>query len=282
MTSTRAILRPPTWLLGLSLGLAAAATFATPLKLDPARASTPPSSGVDLFLVLAVDVSGSISYAEKDFQRQSYARVLRDPAIMSAIASGQHGGINLAYFEWAGVGQMDLVVPPMHIDDRADLEEIARQIENPSNRSLPPGTNATAIGEALAFAEAILMTTPLTANRIVIDVSGDGYSSHGVTETVVRDRLVYQGVTINGLPLLYDDDPADDQLYLAQYYADCVIGGPMSFTIPVRRQADFQEGLRRKMLLEIAGSMPKPPSHSLPLHQVFSPSCLTDPVSQEF
>jgi hypothetical protein len=41
------------------------------------------------------------------------------------------------------------------------------------------------------------------------------------------------------------------------YYEDCVIGGPGAFVIPIRERNQFRDAIRTKLVLEIAGRMPK-------------------------
>ena len=41
------------------------------------------------------------------------------------------------------------------------------------------------------------------------------------------------------------------------YYEDCVIGGPGAFLIPVREMSQLALAIRRKLMLEIAGSPPQ-------------------------
>ena len=43
---------------------------------------------------------------------------------------------------------------------------------------------------------------------------------------------------------------------LDQYYAECAIGGPGSFMIPVRKAEDFASAVRQKLLLEVSGLTP--------------------------
>jgi hypothetical protein len=43
---------------------------------------------------------------------------------------------------------------------------------------------------------------------------------------------------------------------LDRYYEDCVVGGPLSFVLPVWEAAKFAETIRRKLILEIAGLTP--------------------------
>ena len=45
---------------------------------------------------------------------------------------------------------------------------------------------------------------------------------------------------------------------LDQYYADCVIGGPGAFVLPVQEPEDFAIAIRRKLILEVSGREPHP------------------------
>jgi hypothetical protein len=96
----------------------------------------------------------------------------------------------------------------------------------------------------------------------VIDVSGDGPNNQGGSVTAMRDRMVAEGVTINGLPLMMKSNKNTWQamLNLDHYYEDCVIGGPGSFAIPVRSQEGFADAIRMKLVLEIGGLVPDTPS----------------------
>ena len=59
---------------------------------------------VDLELVLAVDISGSVDMAEARLQREGYIAALRHPRVIDAIRGGMLGRIALTYVEWAGDG----------------------------------------------------------------------------------------------------------------------------------------------------------------------------------
>ena len=77
----------------------------------------------------------------------------------------------------------------------------------------------------------------------------------------VRDRIVAEGITINGLPIMlktvfsYGPYNIPD---LDVYYEDCVIGGPGAFMITVDDMSRFAVAVRRKLVLEIAGRLPEP------------------------
>jgi hypothetical protein len=78
--------------------------------------------------------------------------------------------------------------------------------------------------------------------------------------TVVRDRLVSQGVVINGLPIMIKAENPSGYFGIPNldvYYEDCVIGGPASFVIPVDDVNRFATAIRQKMILEIAGRKPR-------------------------
>src|SRR5690606_32808214 len=72
-----------------------------------------------------------------------------------------------------------------------------------------------------------------------------------------RDAVVNQGITINGLPLMTSGGFSSvyDVTNLDQYYADCVIGGPGAFMIPVNDWSQCREAVRRKRVLELAGPL---------------------------
>src|SRR5690606_32890304 len=74
---------------------------------------------VDVELVLAVDVSLSMSYGELRIQRDGYVAALTHDHVLDAIRSGVHGRIAVAYFEWAGDGAQYLIVPWTVIASRA-------------------------------------------------------------------------------------------------------------------------------------------------------------------
>ena len=57
---------------------------------------------VDVQLVLAADVSLSMSYEELRIQRDGYVAALTHESVIQAIEDGAYGNIALAMFEWAG------------------------------------------------------------------------------------------------------------------------------------------------------------------------------------
>jgi hypothetical protein len=213
----------------------------------PVQAAEP----VDIELVLAVDVSLSMSPDELEIQRQGYAAALVHERVLEAIAQGVHGRIAVTYVEWAGSTTQHIVVPWTMIANRADAERVASQLSaNPPNSA-----RRTSIAGALEFGGDLFAESGFRGMKRVIDISGDGPNNQGPPVTVARDALIAQGITINGLPLMTNGGLASayDVEDLDLYYQDCVIGGPGAFMIPVNDWSQFPEAVRRKLVLELAG-----------------------------
>ena len=202
---------------------------------------------VDMQLVLAVDISFSVSLDEQDIQRRGYIAAFRDPDVIRAITSGFRGRIAVTYLEWAGADTQIQVAPWTLIVDPVTARAFAQKLENtPVNRK-----GRTSMSQALSVALGLFQTSPFQSNRHVVDISSDGFNNNGPRIDRMRDALVYHGVTINGLPLMQDNgtDPKAD---LGRYFDDCVIGGLGAFTMPVTRWDEFGVTLKRKLISEIA------------------------------
>lgn len=229
-----------------ALALGAAIAFSSGWFAPEARAEP-----VDVELIIAADVSLSMSYEELRIQREGYIAALTHDSVINAIRDGMHGRIAISIFEWAGEGSQFLVVPWTVIESREDAARVAEQMAQ-----IPPrSARRTSISGAIAFAGDLFAESHFTGMRRVLDLSGDGPNNSGPPVVPIRDALVAQGVTINGLPLMTNMGPAgrfdiDD---LDVYYANCVIGGAGAFSIPVTEWADFPEAVRRKIVLELAG-----------------------------
>lgn len=206
---------------------------------------------VDVELFLAVDVSRSMSPYELEIQRQGYASALTSDAVAAAISNGLLQRIAVTYVEWAGARSQKIIVPWTIISTRTDAEQVARQITAHFDDAL----RRTSISSALMYAARSIEENEFIGLRRVIDVSGDGPNNDGIRVDAARDRVLAEGIIINGIPLMTQDDFSarwgiED---LDAYYENCVIGGPGSFVIPVLDWDRFAEAVRRKLVLEIAG-----------------------------
>ena len=210
---------------------------------------------VDLELVLAVDVSRSMSPHELELQRRGYAEALASGDVVRAIEGGLLGRIALTYFEWAGTGSARVVVPWTEISTAEDARKVAALI----TAQYEPGLRRTSISSALRVGARAMRGNGFAGLRRVIDISGDGPNNMGLPVLTARAEVLAEGITINGLPLMTTD--ALSEIWgipdLDLYYTHCVIGGPGAFVVPVLSWHQFPDAVRRKLVQEIA-STPEP------------------------
>lgn len=220
---------------------------------SPASAEDTP---VDLELVLAVDVSRSMTAREQEIQRRGYAEALVSEEVIAAIKNGGYGRIALTYVEWAGALLQNTVVDWTLISSREDIEAFVAKL----SVNLPDSLRRTSISGAIEYAIPLFDRNGFAGLRRVIDISGDGPNNDGGLVTNSRDKAVSRGIVINGLPLMTREGMGaqwhlDD---LDVYYKECVIGGTGSFVIPVLDWADFPQAVRRKLVLEVSGILTGP------------------------
>ncbi|MBC8130520.1 MAG: DUF1194 domain-containing protein [Rhizobiaceae bacterium] len=227
------------------------------------RPPAPDGTTVDVELVLAVDVSWSMDIGEQRIQRDGYVAAFRSPEVQQAILEGGSGRVAVTYVEWAGAFSQSIVVPWTLIDSREAADGFAYRLSNEE----PARERRTSIAAAIDFAAPMFDGNGYAGIRKVIDVSGDGPNNQGRMVTEARDAAARRGITINGLPLMTSGASAGYANWgsipdLDRYYADCVIGGPGAFMIPVNDWVQFPEAVRRKLVLELAGGWPVRPKES--------------------
>jgi hypothetical protein len=230
---------------------------APPRPEPPTRETGVP---VDVELVLAVDVSFSMDLDEQKLQREGYAEALRAPEVIKAITDNMIGSIALTYVEWAGVGTPKVLVPWRLIDGPAAAHAFADELERLPTQRL----RRTSISTAIDFSMPLFEASGFQGMRRVIDVSGDGPNNQGRMVTDARDAAIAKGIVINGLPLMLKRPNWLDVPDLDVYYVDCVIGGPGSFSIPVRDMSQFPSAIRSKIILEV-GQGPHDPAAMPPI-----------------
>jgi hypothetical protein len=205
---------------------------------------------VDAELVLAVDVSRSMTQHELEIQRRGYAAALTSNQVIAAITGGLLGRVAITYFEWAGDHSHRVIVDWKLVSNRIEAEEFASQLTARFDTSL----RRTSISGALDFASSQFDNNGFTANRRIIDVSGDGPNNQGRPVLAARADSVEKGIIINGLPLMTREGMGSrfhlDNL--DEYYRNCVIAGPGSFVLPVTDWQQFPVAVRQKLVLELA------------------------------
>ena len=221
-----------------ALGLSTLAALHKPAPAQPAS-----TANVDLLLVLAVDVSGSVDRIRFELQREGYAAAFRDPHVLGAIQSGPSQAIAVAMMQWTGPALQVRAVGWSRLGDEASTKAFADAIQH-APRALFGG--GTSISGAIDGAQALLFESPYQAARHVIDISGDGPNNRGRSVTRARDEAVNAGLGINGLPILALEPDLD------RYYEDNVIGGPGAFVIAAKDYESFADAIRKKLITEIA------------------------------
>jgi hypothetical protein len=232
---------------------------------------------VDLELIIAVDISGSVDDDEAHLQRQGYIKAFRDPKVVEAIKSGPLGAIAVTYFEWAGSHHQLTLVDWSFINSEQTANEFADALAFE-----PVMVNVwTSISGAILAGVDNFARSPFKGKRRVIDISGDGANNDGPPVNLVRDQALKTGITINGLPIVNDKPSRYGRKQIPNldyYYIDCVIGGPGAFIIVANGFEDYARAVRRKLILEIAGLQPpqqpgKPQTGFIPAYGELRPPC---------
>jgi len=249
------VCRRSIWRLGLAL------TFLLLLPLSGAARAQQP---VDLELVLAVDVSGSVDPEEAKLQRDGYVQAFLNDKVQRAIRGGPFGRVAVTYVEWAGDNHQYTIVDWTLLGDAASVRSFALAIAE------APITSAqwTSISAAIDYAVPLFDNNGVEGTRRVIDVSGDGENNRGRSVDAARDAAVARGITINGLPILNDrPNPwgGSPSTELDRYYREHVIGGPGAFLVPATDFNSFADAILSKLLLEVSGLTPDhgPGNHDL-------------------
>lgn len=217
------------------------------------------TTDVDVALVLAVDISMSMTPAELALQRDGYVSAFRSPELLRAVSSGSVGRISVTLVEWGGPLSQSVVIPWTTVATREDLESFAAQLskETPTRSYYSAAGMSTSISSLLVFSAFLLDSQKdVRAARQVIDVSGDGPNNAGQRVDEARDAVIARGITINGLaidlPRVVQAGTAPRlQNTLKVYFERCVIGGPSAFAVGIEDMAQIGPALRRKLVNEI-------------------------------
>jgi hypothetical protein len=229
-----------------TVGLGIAATLSS---LDGARAEA-----VDVELVFAVDGSGSIDENEFRYQREGYAAAITHPRVVSAVTSGPHGKVAMAFVEWGGEGSIHTIVDWAVISNEASAKAFAAQLLAAPRKAI--GYNS--ISGAIIHATAMIEGNSYKGERKVIDVSGDGPQIGGPPLEPARIAAVRLGITINGLVVAFRGGAigGGGGVPLAQHYKRDVIGGRGAFVIIADDKNRFAAAILAKLVREIAGKGP--------------------------
>jgi Protein of unknown function (DUF1194)/PEP-CTERM motif len=223
---------------------------------------------VDLELVLAADVSGSVDAADFALQRAGFEAAFRSLDLIAAIESGAIGSIAVTLWDFAN--DVGVAVDWTLITDAASSNAFADAIA--AAPRVDVGINdgqSNLINQALSS----LNTNDFEGTRSVLDIASegaqdiDGCSFNNVdcpTVQIARDAfLVGGGTTINAIWLNDRDffglDPSDI-INAFQYGALNVIGGPGAFQVFAQDFTTFGTAIEAKLIREITTPVPEPAS----------------------
>ncbi len=236
--------------------------------VDAAVSADSNEQQVDTALVVSVDISNSVDEHRYELQMDGIAAALEDEGVINAITNGPNGAILLSMVAWSDTPS--LVLPWTRIASKDEAKAVAAKI-----RKLPHQTGEfTCMTRMLrSVNDKVVTQIPAQATRVVVDVSGDGPDNCNADEPIegVRDELVSNGVTVNGLPVNIGDPskPIDTgggaaepsaagaiNQTLEEWYKTHVMGGTGAFVLPANGYEDFGRAMRQKFVIEISGGFP--------------------------
>lgn len=204
-----------------------------------------PAEGAALALVLAVDVSASVTADSYLLQHDGIARAFENSRLVDAITATP-GGIEVLVLEWSDPDKIAVTVDWTRVANGTRSRAFAAAVRATRRSS----NGLTAIGPALLAAASAFDHLPEPAGRRIIDISGDGMANFGMPPAAARDRVVAAGIAINGLAILTEEP------WLEGYYRSNVIGGPAAFVVVAQNFASFADAMLRKLVQEVAGRTP--------------------------
>lgn len=201
----------------------------------------------DVALVLAIDVSASVSPGEFLLEKRGIAAAFRDPSVLRAIR--QASSVLVSAVFWGDDTMPKTYTRWISVDGPSQADQFAHIMET-AQREV---TGDTGLGAGMAAALSKLMSPDVCATRRIINVSGDGEESPAIrgqhrsaSPSWVRDMAKAAHIEINALAVS-TNDPA-----LTDYFAQNVITGPDAFVMAVHDYAGFAEAIRRKLIREIS------------------------------
>ncbi|HEY9568993.1 MAG TPA: DUF1194 domain-containing protein, partial [Thalassobaculum sp.] len=223
----------------------------------------------DINMVVALDRSESVDYADRARQVESLAAALTDLRFVAAVQAGWNGRIGLAVMTWSSFERTHVVVPWTAIGSREDAAAIVAVMRDYEAVGADAGHKPqTDVSLALSVGVRMLREAPFPTTRRIINVIGDGIDNFGGDAFIDRDLALAQDITINGLVHARGSAiPVVVRFFEAQ-----VIGGPYAFVIPVPTPESFAAAMLRKMLMEIAhAALPSRPAGSAAFRDMNDP-----------
>ena len=199
-------------------------------------------SGVDLLLVIALDVSASVDDNEYELMVDGLAHAFKSREIVQAISAGKIGAVGICITQWSGFNEQEIKIDWVKVANKTELSQLAENIKKMKRRYRG---GATDIGGSIDFSSTLFAKSGLSSSRRVIDVVGDGPNNVNYSPNRARDKAVKSGIVINALAITGGYE------VLAGYFEDLVIGGDGAFVEKASDFDGFRRAILRKLLREI-------------------------------
>ncbi len=204
-----------------------------------------------LALVLAFDVSGSVSAHEDRLQRLGLAHALLAQEVERAFLAGDP--VALYIFEWSDEASQSSLLPDWQlIRSHEDLVRAAGFVARTRRTFFFDAGTGTAVGDALAHAAEALRAAPRCRARSV-DVSGDGQSNDGSPPEVIYSTPELDGVTVNALVITTPEPKRTgwtNEEVVAWFEVE-VLHGPGAFLVVANSHDDYERAMTAKLLREL-------------------------------
>ena len=196
-------------------------------------------------LVLAMDVSRSVSTPEYRLQMDGLADAFRDDEVRDAIRAIP-GGVMATVMIWGDQRQQKQTTPWTLLLGDGGAEDVFANSIAYTRRSF--GFTLTGLGAAMLYADRLSATNPMRCRKRVVDISGDGVWNDGPRPSTAWKSLP-PDLTINGLVIL---GATPDPL---AFYQQEVIGGPNAFVEVANDFDAYADAIKLKLLRELAPSL---------------------------
>ena len=195
-------------------------------------------------MAIGLDASGSIAPAEMRLQLDGLATTLTHPEFLRAARGGPHGMMAIAVYAWSEAPELSrVVVPWMPIGDEMGAVDAAARLYATAGLS---GSGSTGLGPAVADGAALLAACPWFADRLILNVVGDGITNVGPAPSGARDLALGRGVIINGL--VVGGDPE-----VRAHFQEQVVGPQgVGFVEQAADYGEFAAAMLRKFVTEVA------------------------------
>ena len=210
-----------------------------------------PAGCADVALVLSIDASGSIDDREFDLQMRGYADAFRSDEVHLALRMA--GIVDVAVVVWGDPQLSAQILPFRRIGTGADAHRLAAELRSIGREV---GGN-TGLARGIQIALDLLADPAVCAERLIVDVSGDGREKHvrgrnaDISLPAMRARAESMGVTVNALAIATDDRD------IADYFERNVTVGHDAFVQHAATMDDFAAAIIEKLRRELlAGVVP--------------------------